>query len=154
MSITATVIWKVLEGTHTTSWLIGILHHFPTILGWIAPRITHPAPGALVQTPMTVSGTHDKPKGNFWLVTNYKNDYWPKGKLHLRPDGRWEVEITTADAVTATILPVKASNLQDKLFDLWMETARANNWKPLNLPPSVTTLITVDSIVVNVRNNS
>jgi hypothetical protein len=150
MSIAA-MIWRLVEITHTSTWLIEKVRRFPTILGWIAPAtIAYPVTGDVVHTPMTVSGRHNHPKGNFWLVTNFKNDYWPKSKLHLRPDGRWEAEISTGDDVKATILLVRVSNLQEKLFEVWMQNAVHNNWNPLNLPPAVTNLITVDSIVVNV----
>lgn len=151
MSITAAAIWRFLEITHTSSWLVEKLHRFPAMLGWIVPAtITSPATGDRVQTPIRVSGRHNKPKGNFWLITNFKNDYWPKSKLFLRPDRRWDAEISTGDDVKATILLVKVSDLQEKLFELWMQNAERNDWAALNLPPAVTSLVTVDSIVVNV----
>jgi hypothetical protein len=148
----AATIWRLLEITHTSSWLLERLHRFPTILGWIAPAtITNPVSGDLVDTPITIRGRHNNPKGNFWLVTNYKNDYWPKSKLHLQPDHRWETKIYTGADVTATILLVRVSDLQEKLFDVWMQNAEHNNWKPLSLPPAVTNLMTISSIVVNVK---
>jgi hypothetical protein len=54
--------------------------------------------------------------------------------------------------VASTILLVKVSDLQEKLFEEWKQNAERNKWKPLILPPAVTehNLIVVDSVVVNV----
>jgi hypothetical protein len=150
----AVMLWKTLEFTHTATWVLGHLQRFPTMLGWIAPaRITHPANGGLVRTPLTVSGAHTNPKGNFWLVTNSRNEYWPKSKLHFRLNGRWDTEIHTKDGVTSSILLVKVSDLLQVTFDNWQRCAnRTKDWSALILPQTIpkNDLVTVDWIIVNV----
>ena len=108
----------------------------------------------MVHTPFTVSGKHHNNEGNYWLITNYRDEYWPKSRLHLRPDGKWQQEISTGDGVTSTILLVKASDLQERLFEEWKQNAERNKWKALTLilPPAAMekNFIVVDTLVVNV----
>jgi hypothetical protein len=151
--IVAAAAWQAAVIAHTVSWLIENLKRFIFwVSGYPKPKITHPVTGDPVRTPMTISGTHDKQPGNYWLVTNYRNDYWPKCKLHFRPNGRWDADISTNEDVTATILLVKVSDVQDKLFELWMQNARAHNWEPLKLSYKIKKkdLAIVDSIDVPV----
>jgi hypothetical protein len=56
--------------------------------------------------------------------------------------------------VTSTILLVKASDLQERLFEEWKQNAERNKWKALTLilPPAAMekNFIVVDTLVVNV----
>jgi hypothetical protein len=106
-----------------------------------------------VNTPITVRGTHNNPKGNYWLVTNEGNRYWIKCIVTFRPNGRWEEKPDTGyGPKRATILLVRVSDLQTT-FEDWLRNAnRTKDWSPLVLPQTITKkdLIIVDSVVVNV----
>jgi len=151
----AAAVWRTLEITHTTSWCFERLHHARGMLERVAPTITHPADGAVLDSPsFTVSGRHNNPTGIYWLTTtNNTNDYWPKGKIHFRPNGQWDENITTSKNVKSTILLVKVSPLLDILLEQWQQNARKNQWEKLHLPPTATkgNMIRIDWVVVNVR---
>jgi hypothetical protein len=175
------LVWDVLVDTHTVSWLFEFLR-LPTI-GWFAalatnhlglvplaivlgslaglgflfrpakPAITHPRNRDLVNTPITISGTHDYQTDNYWLVSNEGYNYWPKRRVTFQPDGRWDEQFYTGGGKRVTISLVKVNDIVQTLFENWVRNAnKTQNWNALVLPQTHTTtdLTTVDSIVVTI----
>lgn len=132
------------------SWLIGKSQ--VGRLFFSKPAITNLRNNDVVQTPITVRGTHRNQMGNYWLVTDRGN--WPKQKVDFgRRDGRWEEEIHMGANRQVTISLVKVSNLLHTMFEKWQQNAKAaQNW---DIPFPLSTdakryVVEVDSITVKV----
>lgn len=175
--VIVSVAWEILVVTHTVSWLI---ERYPTIgwlgtaaidhlvslgllaigLAWLAfwfrpakPTITSSRNRDVVANPIPVSGTHDNETGNYWLVTNEGNNYWPKSKVRFRPDRRWDERVHTDWNKTVTISLVKVDDVVHKAFETWQQNAnRTKNWDAFTLPQTATKqdLMRLESIVVTV----
>src|SRR4051794_16152908 len=49
------------------------------------PKNNAPAPPG----GFTFEGVHENARGNYWLVGVRGDQYWPKCKINLKPDGTW-----------------------------------------------------------------
>jgi hypothetical protein len=102
-----------------------------------------------------MSGTHANARGKYWLFTRNWDDYWPHGRVHLEPDGRWKGTVNVNPSPgprTSTIVLAWVSDFLDTLLsDIKDRSKRANFYGPVKMKTPKSQFWKVQSIVVNVE---
>jgi hypothetical protein len=118
--------------------------------------ITYPQNRAVVHPEwVEMEGTHNNPKGHFWLFTVRGNEYWPQCRINLHPDGRWKERINTGrnpERRTCIVLLVWVSDfMQSLLEDIKDRSTRAEYWGPVKMNPPKRHFSVAHSVALNVE---
>jgi hypothetical protein len=124
-----------------------------SVVGETKPTITHPSFRDEVDSPITVGGTHHNEAGNYWLITNDGNQYWPKHEVKFGPGGQWEERIFSGGGHPVTISLINVSGSVHTTFENWKRNAnKTKNWDALILDQTTVkeNVVRCDSVVVTV----
>ena len=117
-------------------------------------EITEPRNRDLIkeQPWLDVRGISTKPKNKiYWLLARKEKHYWPKTRISVASDGRWQHRVDVATRASTehhTLVLAEVSAFADSVFEYWRTNGTALRWKPLILHDDAHTFKIVQSLMV------
>ncbi len=117
-------------------------------------EITEPRNRDLIkeQPWLNVKGISTKPKNKiYWLLTRKEKLYWPKIRISVASDGRWQHRVYVAKRAYTedhTLVLAEVNAFADSVFEYWRTNGTALDWKPLILHEDAHTFKIVQSLII------
>ncbi len=100
-------------------------------------------------------GAHKDAKGKYWLIAVRGDQYWPKCRVNLKPDGSWKEWVGIGDQPgprESIVGLFWVGDFADSMLDaIWNRNKQLKKWESIALRPSRKDMLLVQSAVLEIQ---